>query len=168
MSLFKTAIIVLNYNNSQDTIACIKSILTNSFTSNNCCLIVIDNASTDDSYNSISNYLNLQPYKLNSFNNTSFNTNTQIDQINLIRSNQNAGYASGNNLGIKLALANSNIENFWILNNDTELQENCINEVANYCNLHQDEKLILGTLLLRYYKRENIQLLGGNYYNLKL
>ncbi len=163
MSPYKTAIIVLNYNNYRDTISCIQSILANDISKHNCSLIVIDNASTDDSYNEISNYLKSLSYPLNEYNDDDLLHENSLNQICFINSSRNKGYASGNNLGLKLALLDETINNFWILNNDTELDSNCLEAVTNYCEKHKHDKLILGTLLARYYEKNILQLLGAKY-----
>lgn len=43
----KTYILILNYNNAEDTVECIKSIL--KIDNENICIVLIDNASTNDS-----------------------------------------------------------------------------------------------------------------------
>ena len=76
-------IVVLNYNNYQDTIACIDSIMTVE-KNINYQIFVVDNNSGNCSVSVIS-----QRYG---------------DCVNLIISNRNLGYAGGNNLGIAAAV----------------------------------------------------------------
>ena len=73
------AIILLNWNNSNYTVECIKSL--SNITYLNKKIIVVDNASTDKSLDKLKEYL---------------------PQINLITNETNLGFTGGNNVGIKI------------------------------------------------------------------
>ena len=94
-------IVVLNYNNYQDTIACIDSIMTVE-KNINYQIFVVDNNSGNCSVSVIS-----QRYG---------------DCVNLIISNRNLGYAGGNNLGMAAAVE-AGMDFICILNNDTLIFE---------------------------------------------
>ncbi len=164
MNKVKIAVVVLNYNNSNDTIACIKSIL--SQTVNNFSLIIVDNSSTDTSYNDIHNYLHSNKYEFKEYNESDISNKKVQDLplINLILASSNYGYAKGNNIGLRLALEDDLINYFWVLNNDTIVHENAISIVHDYLQQNQNKKEILGTLLLRFYQQNIIQALGGKYF----
>lgn len=144
----KLVIIILNYNNANDTIACIKSILKQ--IKDNICIVVVDNCSSDNSFHEIKNYYRGQQLIEN-------------ERISFIQSNANYGYSKGNNLGLKFALLDETIEYFWILNNDTILKEDCIAKVLEYLKINCNEKEVLGTLLTKYNQQNIIQALGGIY-----
>jgi len=91
-------IIVLNYNTADETIACLKSIKEIAY--QNYRVVVIDNASTDNSENKITHYLKDFP------------------TYSYIQTGYNGGYGYGNNIGIKYALG-AGAEYLLILNNDT-------------------------------------------------
>lgn len=92
------AIIILNYNTYDLTIECIKSI--NSVIKyDNFEIIVVDNASTNDSVNILKEW------------------NHTHSLFKLIVSPQNNGYAAGNNIGISYAI-NNNFRYVLIINND--------------------------------------------------
>ena len=91
-------IIVLNYNTADDTIACLKSIKEIAY--QNYKVVVIDNASTDNSENKITHYLK------------------DFSTYSYIQTGYNGGYGYGNNIGIKYALRDG-AEYLLILNNDT-------------------------------------------------
>lgn len=84
------SIITINYNGLEDTCALIETIPFNDKME----VIVVDNASTNDEASEIERKY---PY------------------VKLIRSNQNLGFAGGNNLGIKAA----NGKYIFLINNDT-------------------------------------------------
>ena len=74
----KVAILLVNWNGYNLTRECIESLL--SITYNNFQIYVVDNGSTDGSYERLK---------------------TEFPNIALIRSNRNLGFSGGNNLGIK-------------------------------------------------------------------
>ena len=96
-----TYIIVLNYNAYKDTIECLESI--QNIDSKFYKIILVDNASTDSSLIKIKKWI----------------SNSSYNNIDIIKSDFNGGYASGNNLGIKYALKRHDCIYIWILNNDT-------------------------------------------------
>ncbi len=92
-----TFIVILNWNSPQDTVRCVQSFLATGFRSEQ--LVVVDNASTDDSVDIFRKELSL---------------------VKLLKSPVNGGYAAGNNIGIRYAL-DRNAEYILLLNNDTEV-----------------------------------------------
>jgi len=101
----KVSIILVNYLNYKDTIGCIRSL--HNITYPNYEIIVVDNSEDEESYEIIKN----------------------CSGINLIKSEKNLGFAGGNNLGIKIALA-KDADYVLLLNNDTIVKENFLNELV--------------------------------------
>lgn len=87
-------ILVLNWNNAPDTVACLSKI--SDMANVDHAIFVIDNGSTDDSINRIQEAHSAVP---------------------LIRTGQNLGYAGGNNYAIR-RLLNEGFDYICILNND--------------------------------------------------
>lgn len=126
------AIIILNYNNYEDTIKCIESV--EKFNSASIKYIIIDNGSTrQNCVTNIDNYLK------KTFQND-YRYIDEIDNINKIKkltyvtfliSKTNDGYAKGNNKGLKLADLDDDIENILILNNDVLFVQDIIPELIN-------------------------------------
>lgn len=112
----RTSIIILNWNRKKDTIECLKSLekisLPKGFDTE---IIVVDNASTDNSQNEIKKYLH------HTKNITGWN-------CELLENKKNLGFASGNNVGIKHAI-NHSTDYILILNNDTIVKENFLKEM---------------------------------------
>lgn len=147
-------ILILNYNNAEDTIACIESVL------KNCAhekvhIVVIDNASSDNSSVVIQNWFDLESLSFSKFfyKNVSNAFETErITQSNFsfISSDANNGYASGNNIGIKYVLHSAKKEDFvWILNNDTIILENTLsNLIKSYKELENINIALLGSKIL--------------------
>lgn len=119
----KTGIVILNYNNFDDTINCVKSV--DKFCLNEeLTIAIVDNGSKNNSCHEISSFLNhsSKEYEVLEANN-SFKPPQK--QVTLIKSDENLGYAKGNNLGIQF-LIQQNVEYILILNNDILLTDNLI------------------------------------------
>jgi len=92
------AIIVLNYNSSDDTIKCVKQLL--SFSDVFPHIIVVDNCSTDSSFEHLSNEFH------------------SVNTVDVILSANNRGYSTGNNYGIRFAKSKYSIKTIGIMNPD--------------------------------------------------
>jgi GT2 family glycosyltransferase len=102
-------VIILNWNNAEDTIECIESVQRSTFADFQ--ILVVDNGSTDDSVLSIQ---------------------TRFPMIEILETGSNLGYAGGNNMGIRTAFER-NAEYILILNNDTLIDRWMIEELYNFC-----------------------------------
>lgn len=87
--------VVVNWNGWKDTLACLESLTAQDYSSLR--ILVVDNASTDDSVAKIGE---------------------AFPEIEVLRSEANRGFAAGCNLGIRRALERG-AEFVWLLNNDT-------------------------------------------------
>lgn len=141
-------IIILNFNNSYDTIACLQSIF--GMKNRAFHVILIDNHSTDSSLQTLENWLNLNIVSFNkigyltqknSFSNPVLQKNALIT---FILSDENNGYASGNNIGLKY-LKNSvpSSDFIWILNNDTIVDPHALDELINSWHHLQNQNIAL-------------------------
>jgi GT2 family glycosyltransferase len=87
--------VILNWNGWQDTIECLEALKHCTYT--NLSIAVVDNGSTNDSVARI---------------------NASRPDILLLETGKNLGFAAGNNIGIRDAIAHG-AEYVWLLNNDT-------------------------------------------------
>lgn len=94
------AIIILNWNNAPDTIATIQAI--QDWKRLAPVIWVVDNGSQDDSVERI---------------------RRECPGVRLLLSDHNRGFAAGNNLAIRQALADGGTANFLLLNNDAVIDE---------------------------------------------
>lgn len=118
------ALIILNYNSKEDTIKCVKNL--QSFNAKYH-LIVVDNCSTDNSYQDL-----LKEFK-NQFN------------VDVLKTQKNDGYSAGNNYGIKFAIKNYNVSIVGILNPDVIiLNENTISNLAQRLESNRQYAIIGG------------------------
>ncbi|MBS5950346.1 MAG: glycosyltransferase family 2 protein [Clostridium sp.] len=132
----KIAIILLNYNNEDDTLECVDSI------KKNCRLdyeiIVVDNASNEES----------KKILLES-----------KDEYTLILNKNNGGFAAGNNVGIKYALEKQ-YKYILLLNNDTLITKDSIEIMLE--SLKKDKQVgIVSCRILHYPDKNKVWYDGG-------
>ncbi len=102
----KAYILILNWNNWQDTVACLESVFKNSYP--NYQVVVIDNASTDGSEEKILDWADKKSIAHVSYNRETaeegglFDKEKDLTQPSMvfIQTGSNLGYAGGNNLGM--------------------------------------------------------------------
>lgn len=100
-------IIILNWNNAPDTLACLTSL--GQLNCSDYQAIVVDNGSTDDSVLAIK---------------------AQFPRVSLLETGDNLGYAEGNNAGIRYAL-DSGVNYVCILNNDVIVDADFLDEAVS-------------------------------------
>ncbi len=122
-----TAIILLNYNSTDDTVACIKSLYTTPHTSKDAMIIVVDNHSKKSEVQKLTQYIDTISKQKNN-----------IIPIHFIKNDKNLGFSGGNNVGIEYALK-ENVENILILNNDTIVDKNFLQKMT--VEMEKDSKI---------------------------
>jgi GT2 family glycosyltransferase len=110
------SIIIVNFNTKEFLKKCILSIK-ESVKEVSYEVIIVDNASTDDSQSEISNL------------------RSQISNLKIILNNKNLGFSKANNLGIK---ASQNSRYVLFLNPDTIMQKRTIEEMIEFMDNHKD------------------------------
>lgn len=96
-----TAIIILNWNGADDTLACLESLAA---ADGDFVVYVVDNGSADDSVVRIQSWID---------------EHDTMD-VRLVSLDKNYGFAKGNNMGLKIARELAP-DNYLLLNNDTEV-----------------------------------------------
>ena len=129
--LNNAALVVLNYNTPELTIGAVRHVVE---LKTGIRLIVVDNASTDDSWE-----------KLNA-------TFDGESDVTLCRSPKNGGYAKGNNLGLSLAEKLGGIECVGIMNPDVVVGKDALYALVNV--LKQDKTIGLATTRVIYNGRK--------------
>jgi len=104
----KVSIIILNWNGKEDTIECLESLKNISYP--NYEIILVDNGSTDGS---------VKYFEEN------------YPEIEMIENGENLGFAEGNNVAIEYILNSINSEYILLLNNDTIVKDNFIENLVN-------------------------------------
>ncbi|OIR07042.1 N-acetylglucosaminyl-diphospho-decaprenol L-rhamnosyltransferase [mine drainage metagenome] len=135
----KAAIIIVNWNSYNYTFQCINSI--NQTNNHEFDIIVVDNNSEDGS---------------------GIQLKEAFNNIVLIQSDKNTGFAGGNNLGIRYAIDHG-YEYSFMLNNDTVVPQNFLSPLIEYMESHTG----IGMIQPKIYFNHDRSLLwnGGSYYN---
>jgi GT2 family glycosyltransferase len=181
----KVYIILLNYNGWKDTIECLESVLKNDY--KNYQVIVVDNDSPNNSMDYIINwaegkqevvydensqlkYLS-QPFETKPLEYVYYtkeealkggNKEKELKLYNpliFIQAGENGGFAAGNNIGIKYALAKNDFEYVWLLNNDTVIKKDSLSSLVSYAS--KNDLGISGSALMYYDNPNEIQAYGG-------
>lgn len=135
MSDKKVAIIILNYNSWQDTIRCVSHLIKQSWP--NYLLIVVDNASTDDSVEKMKiewesgNVIKcMVEYEIKyaeiggiADKEEELKKYVPSEKLVLIKSDKNNGYSAGNNVGIRYAVE-KHADAVLIVNPDVVIEDN--------------------------------------------
>lgn len=120
--------IVLNYKAATETIACVGSILDNCLGVGH--VVIVDNDSGDGSVEAIERWLQEE----------------RLGSVTFLINSSNNGYAGGNNLGLRWALENLQVDNFWIVNNDAYVESDAFSPLLNA--LQNNEKQFVGSVIL--------------------
>ncbi len=154
------AAVVLTWNNVEETVDCVKSLLNleDQILSK---IVVVDNCSE-------LSYLNRLEEKLRELSNDLFIIEeSEIGSIGavppskivLLKNEENYGYAGGNNRGIELLLKDDDLEYVWILNNDTVVDRKAL--VALVERATKTGAGFTGSVILYYSYPSVIQAIGG-------
>lgn len=108
MRQVKVTIIIVNFNGKSNTLDCLESLKIMRTADFQTGTIVVDNASTDDSVKVIAQ---------------------SFPEVKIIENKENLGFAEGNNVGIKKALADE-VDFVLLLNNDTLVSERLLVEMV--------------------------------------
>lgn len=131
----KIGIVVLNYKNYEDTIDCLASLATISYS--NIETIVVDNDSQNDSLGHVHQYLSDQHVAHAQIEESDIDASNRVtERTILLQAATNGGYAAGNNLGIRVALARG-ADYILILNNDTLVEKNFLEPLLAYTEEHE-------------------------------
>lgn len=135
----KVFIIILQYNNSKDTIFCLESVLKINYPDFR--IIVIDNASDGEHLENIRSFIKSQP--------------AVSGRLFLALNMENTGYAGGNNLGIKHALK-MGADFIFVLNNDTLVQPDILQKLMPRMEFDEEIGIISPAM-----KENNLRTYGG-------
>ncbi|MFX1385904.1 MAG: glycosyltransferase family 2 protein [Promethearchaeota archaeon] len=127
------SIIIVNFNNNEYTLDCLKSLITQTY--RNFEIILIDNASKYEIYLNLKRDIAKFKKQLN---------------INLVRNNRCLYFSGGNNKGIKIARG----KYICLLNNDTEVESNFIEKMIKFLEENKDAGMI--SPKIKVFKNKNV------------
>lgn len=155
----KVAIIILNWNGWEDTIECLESLYKISYS--NYDVILVDNGSEDGSIEKIKGYAEgkieveskffeysdeNKPIKIIEYTREEAEAGGEREEneiadlqsnkkLILIKNEKNYGFAEGNNIAIRYALKEKNVKYLALLNNDTEVEPDWLEELVKVVEL---------------------------------
>ncbi len=137
----KVSIILLSYNNWKLTVECVESL--KKMTCQDFEIIIVDNLSADDSLQQLRHRYNSD------------------HQVVFLANSSNEGFTGGNNRGIDIAQG----EYIYLLNNDTEVEEDMLSELLDATQHYKDTNVFCPKIKF-YSSPDTIQYAGGNPINL--
>lgn len=185
----KVYIVILNWNGWRDTVECLESVYQLKY--ENFQVVVCDNESTDGSVDKINswsrNSSEARPSPspkmahlsdcgnkpkpevrtLNFMDATTSGSQIEKNDLVVIKTGGNLGFAGGNNVGLKYALNCGDADYIWLLNNDTVVEPEALGELVTQSKTLSDAgtKNTCGSLVCFYDDPDVIQALGGSTFN---
>ena len=178
-------VILLNWNGWGDTIECLESLFRLQEPGTR--VIVCDNSSTDNSLQRIKAWAEgrldvfvcrenglkgpvappcTKPIKYLEYSRDEAEKGGRKDgdaELILIQTGANLGFAGGNNVGLRYALARDDFDYIWLLNNDTVVEPNALTQMKD--RMQEEPRAgMCGSTLLHYDKPDSVQAYGGGYY----
>jgi GT2 family glycosyltransferase len=177
-------VVLLNFRGWSDTVACLESLLASEDVKMR--VIVCDNASGDGSLDRIEDWARgdveaerpgeprlarllgrirrpLQYQRLDREEAESGRALVDAPLV-LVDNGENLGFAAGNNVGLRLAMAQEDMAYAWLLNNDTLVEPGCLAAMRGALKERSD-KAVCGSVIHFFDRPEVIQALGGNRFN---
>lgn len=135
-----TAIVILNWNGADDTLACLQSLAK---AKGDFVVYVVDNGSSDDSVSRIRSWIDGQ----------------QCVNVRLLLLDKNYGFARGNNKGLEVAREMAP-DSYLLLNNDTEVTPDFLERLHSFSGVHPQYR-VLTPKINYFYDKHRIWNCGG-------
>ncbi|HYF40105.1 MAG TPA: glycosyltransferase family 2 protein [Gemmatimonadales bacterium] len=183
----KVYVVILNWNGWRDTLECLESVFRSTYRDFQ--VVVCDNASQDGSLERIKAWAQGQqpatvathpsirplttppipkPMRVAEYCRAAAeqggDEGADSARLVLIQTGANLGFAGGNNVGLRFALARGNFEYAWLLNNDTVVAGDALSGLVRRLDQRPRAGLCSPTLLY-YHAPERVQVRGGTAYD---
>ena len=180
----RVVVVVLNWNGWLDTVECVESILRSDY--GNIQIVICDNGSSDDSLQRLCEWadgtLEVEsaitegarrwayrptpkplPYMRYRRGERTSVVPMREPKLVFIEIDKNLGFAGGNNVGLEHALAQTDVDYIWVLNNDTVVERDTLGLMV--ASAEADPKIgVVGATLVEYRAPHRVQALGGGYF----
>ena len=143
----KVYIIIINYGTPGHTIECLESVRENNHRLFQ--LVVVDVLDIHNSVEKITNWINEK----------------NDSRFTLIKAKENKGFSFANNIGIKYAIRQGDYDFLWILNNDTAIEKDSLEELINCYKKNEGKGItgFIGSKIMDYEDMKLIQNVGGTF-----
>jgi GT2 family glycosyltransferase len=181
----KVYIILVNWNGWADTLECLESVFRQDYA--NYRVVVCDNASQDGSLGHLEAwasgrtlYIPPESSPLRHLSTPALNKPLDFLVLDrecaehggrgadpallLVDDGGNLGFAGGNNVGMRYALARGDADFLWLLNNDTVVEPDCLTRMVRRLRDHP-RPATCGSRVLFYADPDVVQALGGGRFN---
>ena len=172
----KVFIVILNYKKWQDVVECLESVFRLDY--ENFSVVVIDNDSGNDSLKHIMDWAGgrleskqspyiagelKRPIKFAYYHCSQLPVfDDSIPELIFIQNDRNAGFAGGNNIGLKLLL---HLEAYvWLLNPDMVVTKDTLSTLVNFAN-ERNPKTVSGCTIRSYSNPDEVLFYGGGRVN---
>jgi GT2 family glycosyltransferase len=175
----RLAVIILQYGNWQDTVACLQS-LVSSVEAGLARVIVVDNASIDDSAAQVVRWIDgahaLGPPPPDDplvehwhplagcagaqWQSVTADAATTPSAWTFVQSRVNRGFAAGMNVGLRIALADPSVDTLWLLNNDTVVAPGAVPAIVAAVDASPGTIGQFGTTVCHYDRPTVLQTIG--------
>jgi hypothetical protein len=173
-------VVIVNYRGVGDTIECLESLLRCRLPMK---IVVVDNCSADGSVEQLRDWAAghvppaAQSPEMESFSKPPLRkpldmaaiTETgvgigPVEPLSVVSACTNRGFAGGNNLGLRHLMADPELNNFWLLNNDTVVTQDA--PLALLTRMAAGHRIgMCGTIVRHYWAPGRIQALNGSSFN---
>lgn len=154
----KTLISILNFNGSQDTVSCLKSFYKYE-EKDKYCVVVWDNDSKESEKEYLKEKVSRFPLKVHICTSEKYpKLNLQSFDLVIVYSDDNLGFAKGNNRVIKPYL--NKFKYIVLLNNDTEFVDRTSSKLLDFLDEHPKVG-VATTAIYYFYNKERIWNAGG-------
>lgn len=153
------SVIMLSWNNEDDIINCLNSILENGYF--NYSIILVDNNSAPASLGKIEKWIsqsNISSVVLNNQNDDLTLPIFSQKKLVFVKNNRNLGFTGGNNVGWEIARQIEKTSFLLLLNGDTKVSPNFLAEMVDV--LQKDEKIGSAQSLLLRFDKKTVDSLG--------
>ena len=107
--------VILNYNDAETVLGLVDEICGYEALDH---IVIVDNASTDDSWEKLESLCS--------------------EKIHVLRSEKNGGYGAGNNLGVRYAAEQNEADHILVANPDVKFSEECVKALSGVLSRHED------------------------------
>lgn len=162
--MIRVYIIIVNWNAWQHTVECLESLQLLRYDPHT--VVLCDNGSGDDSLVRIRQWADERAIPYAEYDRATAEAGGAAGSsvpLVLVSTGANLGFAGGNNVGLRFALARADFSYAWLLNNDTEVDPEALTFLVQRMEQRPSAGMCGSTIRL-YHARDRIQALGGGRY----